>query len=69
MTIIIADRKVLVSEELREYAKQKCEKLERYFDKDSAAHVTFKIERGRHITEITVKHAGYYFRAEEQSNE
>ena len=69
MTIIIADRKVSVSEELREYAKKKCEKLERYFDRESAAHVTFKIERGRHITEITVKHAGYYFRAEESSND
>ena len=69
MTIIIADRKVAVSEELREYAKAKCEKLERYFDREAAAHVTFQIERGRHITEITVKHAGYYFRAQESSND
>lgn len=69
MTIIIADRKVSVSEELREYAKKKCEKLERYFDRDSAAHVAFQIERGRHITEITVKHAGYYFRAQEVSGD
>lgn len=69
MTTIIADRKVQVSEELREYARKKCERLERYFDRDSAAHVTFQIERGRHITEITVKHAGYYFRAQESSND
>lgn len=69
MNIIIADRKVSVSEELREYARKKCEKLDRYFDRDSAAHVTFQLERGRHITEITVKHAGYYFRAQETSND
>ena len=69
MTITIADRKVVVSPELHEYAKMKCEKLDRYFDRESTAHVTFQIERGRHIAEITVKHAGYYFRAQESSND
>ena len=69
MTITIADRKVAVSAELHEYAKTKCEKLDRYFDRESTAHVTFQIERGRHIAEITVKHAGYYFRAQESSND
>ena len=69
MTITIADRKVAVSPELHEYAKMKCEKLDRYFDRESTAHVTFQIERGRHIAEITVKHAGYYFRAQESSND
>ncbi|MBR4879017.1 MAG: ribosome-associated translation inhibitor RaiA [Clostridia bacterium] len=69
MTITIADRKVAVSGELHDYAKVKCEKLDRYFDRESTAHVTFQIERGRHIAEITVKHAGYYFRAQESSND
>ena len=69
MTIRFTERKVTVSDDLKAYASKKCEKLERYFDRDAAAFVTFGIERGRHTAEITVQHAGMYFRAQEQTGD
>lgn len=69
MTIRFTERKVTVSDDLKAYATKKCEKLDRYFDRDAAAFVTFTIERGRHTAEITVQHAGMYFRAQEQTGD
>ena len=69
MTIRFTERKVTVSDDLKAYATKKCEKLDRYFDRDSAAFITFSIERGRHTAEITVQHAGMYFRAQEQTSD
>ena len=69
MTIRFTERKVTVSDDLNAYATKKCEKLDRYFDRDSSAFVTFSIERGRHTAEITVQHAGMYFRAQEQTGD
>ena len=69
MKMTFTERKVSISDELKEYATKKCEKLERYFDRDNSAKVTFSMERGRYIAEITVAHAGMLFRASEQSHD
>ena len=69
MKMTYAERKISISDELKDYAAKKCEKLERYFDRDSSAKVTFSTERGRHIVEITVVHGGMLFRASEQSHD
>ena len=69
MKMTFTERKVSISDELKEYAAKKCEKLERYFDRDNSAKVTFSMERGRYIAEITVVHAGMLFRASEQSHD
>ncbi|NCB04253.1 MAG: ribosome-associated translation inhibitor RaiA [Clostridia bacterium] len=69
MTTRFTERKVMVSEDLKAYAAKKCEKLDRYFDRDASASVTFSIERGRHTAEITVQHNGMLFRAQEQTGD
>lgn len=69
MKMTFTERKVSISDELKEYAAKKCEKLDRYFDRDSSAKVTFSTERGRHIAEITVSHGGMLFRASEQTHD
>lgn len=69
MKMAFTERKVSISDEVKEYAAKKCEKLDRYFDKDSSAKVTFSMERGRHIVEITVAHGGMLFRASEQTHD
>ncbi|WP_458863783.1 ribosome hibernation-promoting factor, HPF/YfiA family [Acidaminobacterium chupaoyuni] len=69
MKVTFTERKVSVSDELKQYAQKKCEKLDRFFDRDSAAKITFSTERGRHIAEITVQHAGMLFRASEQTHD
>lgn len=69
MKFTIVERKMKISDDLREYALRKVEKLERYFQKDSTATITFSELRGRQTVEITVNHNGIIFRAEETTTD
>lgn len=69
MKILFTEKKVEVSDALREYAEKKLSKLDRYFKNDAEARVAFRIERGRHQTEVTVFHEGMVYRASEQTND
>jgi len=69
MNFTFIGRKMEVSENMKEYAQKKFQKLDRYFAKDSTASLTFSVERGRHILEATVKHASMYFRCVEITND
>ena len=69
MKFVFTDRKVEVSDELKAFAQKKFEKLDRYFSKDATAHLTFSIERGRHVVEATVNHGGMFFRAVERTGD
>ncbi|MDR1736751.1 MAG: ribosome-associated translation inhibitor RaiA [Oscillospiraceae bacterium] len=63
------EKKVDISEELREYAQKKIGKLEKFFKVESDASVSFIREGNRHITEITVANDGVIFRARENSDD
>ena len=69
MKFTIVERKVEIPDELREYALRKVEKLDRYFQKDSTATITFSELRGRQTVEIKVSHGGIIFRAEETTTD
>ncbi len=69
MKFIFTEKKVEVSEALREYAEKKLSKLDRYFKSDAEARVSFSIERGRHTVEVTVQHDNMVFRASESTND
>lgn len=69
MKFTIVERKMKISDELREYALRKVEKLERYFHTDSTATITLSELRGRQTVEITVNHVGIVFRAEETTTD
>lgn len=69
MKLTFVERKIKIDDELHEYATRKIEKLDRYFRKDASATVTFSEERGRHTVELTVKHSGMFFRAEETTTD
>lgn len=69
MKFTIVERKIEISDELREYALRKVEKLDRYFQKDSTATITFSELRGRQTVEVTVNHSGIFFRAEETTSD
>ena len=69
MKFIITQRRVEVEENIKEYAEKKLEKLEKYFNKDSTANLTFSELRESKILEVTVNHQGLYFRAEEQAKD
>ena len=57
------------SEDLRAYATRKIGKLDRFFKSDAEANVTFSIERGRYLAEITIRNNGMFYRASELTND
>ncbi|MGM9629321.1 ribosome hibernation-promoting factor, HPF/YfiA family [Butyricicoccus sp.] len=69
MKITIVERKMQISDELRAYAIKKVTKLDRYFHKDTSATITFSELKGRQTAEVTVKHSGMVFRAEETTTD
>lgn len=69
MKVVFTEKKVEVSDALREYAEKKLSKLDRYFKHDAEARVAFAIERGRHKFEVTVFHDSMVFRASESTND
>ena len=69
MKFNFTDKKVQVTEELREYAEKKIGKLDRFFKSESEAFVTFATERGRFIAEVTIKNNGMFYRVADTTND
>lgn len=69
MKITIVERKMQISDELRDYATKKVTKLDRYFHKDTSATITFSELKGKQTAEVTVRHNGMVFRAEETTTD
>lgn len=64
MKITVVGRQMNVTEELRGLAEKKLAKLDRYFESEEAATVTFSRKRNRENIEITISAAGTLFRCE-----
>lgn len=69
MKFTFTEKKMGTSEELRAYTERKVGKLDRLFKTESSASVTFSMERGRFLAEITVSNNGLYYRASELTND
>lgn len=69
MRFTFTEKKVEPSEELRKYAEKKIGKIDRLFRQESDAYVTFSIERGRHIAEVTLKNNGMFYRVSESTGD
>ena len=69
MKFTFTEKKMDSSEELRAYAERKIGKLDRFFRSESNAYVTFSIERGRYLAEITIQNNGLFYRASELTND
>lgn len=69
MKFVFTEKKVQITDDLRNYAEKKINKLERMFKGESVAYITFSIERGRHKAEVTVKNNGMFFRVSETTND
>lgn len=69
MKFTFTEKKMGTSEELRAYAERKVGKLDRFFKTESSASITFSMERGRFLAEITVSNNGLYYRASELTND
>ena len=69
MKFTFTEKRMNSSEELRAYATRKISKLDRLFKTEANAYVTFSIERGRFLAEITIQNNGLYYRASELTND
>jgi putative sigma-54 modulation protein len=69
MRFTFTEKKADFSEELRKYAEKKIGRVDRLFRQESDAFVTFSIERGRHIAEVTLKNNGMLYRASESTGD
>ena len=69
MKFTFTEKKMDSSEDLRAYAERKIGKLDRFFKSESNAYVTFSIERGRYLAEITIQNNGLFYRASELTND
>ena len=69
MKFTFAEKRMESSEELRAYATRKIGKLDRLFKNEADASVTFSIERGRFLAEITIRSNGMFYRASELTND
>lgn len=69
MKFTFTEKKMDSSEELRAYCERKIGKLDRLFKTEAEAFVTFSIERGRFLAEITIHNNGMYYRASELTSD
>ncbi|MCL2151663.1 MAG: ribosome-associated translation inhibitor RaiA [Oscillospiraceae bacterium] len=69
MKFTINEKKVQITDELREYAQKKIGKLDRFFKTESEAFITFSIERGRYIAEVTIKNNGMFYRVADTTSD
>ena len=69
MKFTFTEKRMGSSEELREYSRKKISKLDRFFKSEAEAFVTFSLERGRFLAEITIHNNGTYYRASELTSD
>ena len=69
MKFTFTEKRMGSSEDLRAYATRKISKLDKFFKNEAEAFVTFSIERGRFLAEITIHNNGLYYRASELTND
>ena len=69
MKFTITEKKINVSDEIRQYAERKIGKLDRFFKGDAKAFITFSSERGRSNAELTLENNGTFYRVSESTND
>ena len=69
MKITITSRKVNLKNNFKERVEKKLSKFNRIFGDDATANVTVTLEKNRQTVEVTIKHNGIVYRAENTANE
>ena len=65
MKFTFTEKKIQVSDEIKEYAERKVGKIDRFFRGQAEAFVTFSSERGRYRAEVTIENNGTFYRVSE----
>ncbi len=69
MRFTFTERKVKISDAVREYAEKKLNKLSRYFKNEADVVVCATLENAKVRLEVTVKYDGYFFRSAERGED
>lgn len=69
MKFTFTDKKVNLPNSVHAYAEKKVGKLDRYFREDTAAAVTFSVEKDRNKVEITIRSGGTILRVSESTSD
>ena len=69
MKMNITGKNMEITDALRDVTYKKMGKLDKYFDKDVLADVTFSVEKNRQIIEVTIDLPGTILRAEEYTDD
>ncbi|MGI5984537.1 MAG: ribosome-associated translation inhibitor RaiA [Clostridiales bacterium] len=69
MKFTITEKKIKVSDEIKEYAERKIGKIDRFFRGDAEAFITFSSERGRYRAEVTIENNGMFYRVSELTSD
>lgn len=69
MKFTVTEKKIQVSDEIKEYAERKIGKIDRFFRGDAEAFITFSSERGRYKAEVTIENNGTYYRVSEVTSD
>lgn len=69
MKITITGRKVTLRNHFKERVEKKLSKFNRIFGEDAVANVTVTMEKNRQTVEVTIRHGGMVYRAENTSSE
>ena len=69
MNINIRGDKIEVTESIKNYVKEKLERLNKYFEEPNSvdAHVLIRVRNGEQIIEVTIPTSKYTLRAEEKN--
>ena len=69
MNYIISGKNIDVTEGLKQAVYDKLGRLEKFFNKDTNAQVTFSVEKERQKIEVTIPMKGHIIRAEQVSDD
>lgn len=69
MQVDVTFRQIEPNEALKNYAVQKLSKVKKFFDTPIEAHIVLKVEKIRHIIEVTLNVNGYKINGQETSSD
>lgn len=69
MKFTFYEKKMRLTDDLKEYAERKIGKLDRFFKHESDAHITTGEARGRFRVEVTLENNGMFYRVSEETSD
>jgi len=69
MKYIFSGKNIDLSSSLKQHATKKLSKIEKFFKPETECHLTFTVEKSRHIFEATIISKGLFIRAEETTGD